>query len=82
MEDTGQPEPEVSDPRVLEKIGLALGRLSDAQQQAVLLMALLGLTRSEAASVCGCELNALDQRLHRARQALRIPLGSLSAVLT
>lgn len=74
------PEVESLDPAVLVRLRVALGHLSEGQYQAVVLVGLMELSREEAALLCGCLPNAFDQRLFRARQALRAELGAFLAL--
>jgi RNA polymerase sigma factor (sigma-70 family) len=48
----------------------ALGRLTDLEREAVLLVAWDGLSRTEAAQVAGCSARAFEVRLSRARSRL------------
>lgn len=49
----------------------ALTRLSDPQQEVLLLIAWDGLSQQEAATALGCSRGAVALRLHRARASLR-----------
>ncbi|MGA7096699.1 MAG: RNA polymerase sigma factor [Acidimicrobiia bacterium] len=54
-----------------ELVLVALGKLSDVDQELLRLHSWDGLTRTEIAQVLGINENAVDQRLHRARTRLR-----------
>jgi RNA polymerase sigma-70 factor, ECF subfamily len=58
-----------------ERAASALDRLTDAQQEALLLVAWDGLTQREAAAALGCSRGALALRVHRARARLRATLS-------
>ena len=62
-----------ADELALEREGLvrALGRLTDDQREALLLVAWDGLSAVDAAAVLGCSRAAFEVRLHRARKRLR-----------
>ena len=60
----------------------ALGRLSDLDQEALLLSAWDGLSSREAAQVLGCTPAAFRLRLHRARRRLERVLASDPSVQT
>ncbi|MCP9212467.1 RNA polymerase sigma factor [Streptomyces sp. NEAU-Y11] len=53
----------------------ALGCLSDAEREAVLLIAWEGLSPAHAARAAGCSTPAMTLRLHRARRRLERELG-------
>jgi RNA polymerase sigma factor (sigma-70 family) len=55
----------------------ALAQLSDADREAILLVAWEGLTAAEAATAMGCSIVAFRVRLHRARKRLRKELSEL-----
>jgi RNA polymerase sigma-70 factor, ECF subfamily len=59
----------------LSEVHHAMGRLPEDQRAALLLVALEGLSLSEAASVLGCAEGTLASRLARARAALREMTG-------
>jgi RNA polymerase sigma factor (sigma-70 family) len=52
------------------RIERALGAMSGALREVLLLVAVAGLDHSDAADACGITPEALRQRLHRARQTL------------
>jgi len=54
-----------------ESLVRALGRLTDDQREALLLVAWDGLSAAEAAGVMGCSRATFDVRLHRARKRLQ-----------
>ena len=58
-----------------ERAASALDRLTDAQQEALLLIAWDGLTQREAAAALGCSRGAFALRVHRARARLRAALN-------
>lgn len=60
-----------------ELVAAALATLSEAQREAVLLVAWDGLNQQEAAIVVGCSRVAFAVRLHRARSRLREALSDL-----
>lgn len=60
----------------------ALGRLSDLDQEALLLSAWDGLSSREAAQVLGCTPAAFRLRLHRARRRLERVLATDPSVRT
>ena len=62
-----------ADELALERESLirALGRLTDDQREALLLVAWDGLSAAEAAAVMGCTRATFDVRLHRARKRLQ-----------
>lgn len=59
----------------LAEVHAAMGRLPEDQRSALLLVALDGMSLSEAASVLGCAEGTLASRLARARAALRDMTG-------
>jgi RNA polymerase sigma-70 factor (ECF subfamily) len=63
----------------LERILVALGRLSRSDQELLRLSAWDGLGRAEIASVLGIKENAVDQRLFRARARLRARFEQVAA---
>ncbi len=58
------------------RIERALAALPSKSREVLLLVAVAGLSQSDAADVCGITPEALRQRLHRAREALGIALDS------
>jgi RNA polymerase sigma-70 factor (ECF subfamily) len=58
------------------EIRAALGRLSDDDREMFLLREVAGLNYGEIADVCGVTPDAVRNRLHRARLALRRALSS------
>jgi RNA polymerase sigma-70 factor (ECF subfamily) len=60
-----------------ERLGAALGRLTDPQQEVLLLIAWDGLSQREAAAALGCTRGAVALRLHRARARLQEALLEL-----
>lgn len=56
-------------------LGEALGRLSESDREALLLVAWEGLTPREAAEVVGLTPTGFSVRLHRARRRLRVALA-------
>lgn len=60
----------------LDQARFALEQLTEAQREAVLLVAWDGLTPRQAAKVLGCSQTALAVRLHRARRSLAAALDS------
>ncbi|WP_295696562.1 sigma-70 family RNA polymerase sigma factor [Lapillicoccus sp.] len=65
---TAQPAEELAVDRA--SMLAALAELTDAEREAILLIAWDGLTAADAARVAGCSRNAFDARLHRARDRL------------
>ena len=63
--------------RLLPKIERALARLSEGDRETFLLYALGELTYEQVASVQGIPTGTVRSRIHRARRALREPLGPL-----
>lgn len=61
-----------------ERTVAALGRLSDLQQEVLLLIAWDGLSQREAAAALGCSRGAVALRLRRARAALQRGLLEIS----
>ncbi len=55
-----------------DSMRVALGRLSEAQRAAVLLVGLEGMSYAEAASVLDIPVGTLMSRLHRGRERLRV----------
>jgi RNA polymerase sigma-70 factor (ECF subfamily) len=49
----------------------AFRRLTPAQREVLVLVAVQGLSYERAAEVCGCELGTVKSRVHRARALLR-----------
>jgi RNA polymerase sigma-70 factor (ECF subfamily) len=58
-----------------EGVLAALGRLTDFQQEVLLLVAWDGLSQREAAAALGCSRGAVALRLHRARKRLEQALA-------
>lgn len=61
-------------------IWLALDRLSSTDQELIRLSAWDGLSRAEISDVLGIRVNAVDQRLHRARSRLKTHFDQLVGV--
>jgi RNA polymerase sigma-70 factor (ECF subfamily) len=61
-----------------EGVLTALGRLTDIQQEVLLLIAWDGLSQREAAAALGCSRGAVALRLHRARKRLEQALGEIA----
>jgi RNA polymerase sigma-70 factor (ECF subfamily) len=57
----------------LEMVALrrAMGHLSAAQREVVILVCAEGCTYEQAATICGCEVGTVRSRLNRARNALK-----------
>lgn len=70
-EDPTPPDPET------RLVQLALERLSSSDRELIRLSAWDSLSRSEIGEVLGIRVNAVDQRLHRARARLRIHFDHL-----
>ena len=68
----------VSDPDT-HLVHLALDKLSQTDQELIRLASWDGLSRSEIADVLGIRVNAVDQRLHRARTRLKTHFDQLTA---
>ncbi len=62
-----------------ERTLAALGRLSDFQQEVLLLIAWDGLSQREAAAALGCSRGAVALRLHRARARLATAFREVAA---
>ncbi len=60
-------------------VELALERLNSSDQELIRLSAWDGLSRSEIGEVLGIRVNAVDQRLHRARSRLKTHFDQLAA---
>lgn len=62
-------------------LGRALGHLSSAQREVVILVCAEGCTYEQAAAICRCEVGTVRSRLNRARNALKAMLleGQLPA---
>ena len=63
-------------------VASALGHLSEAQREAVLLVAWDGLSQQDAAAVVGCSRVAFAVRLHRARARLRAEIDGNEDLIT
>jgi RNA polymerase sigma-70 factor, ECF subfamily len=78
---TAAPHPRSSDPAEsvadAEVLRIALGRLSDRDREALMLVAWDGLSGARAARAAGCTRAAFAVRLHRARARLAAELASL-----
>jgi RNA polymerase sigma-70 factor (ECF subfamily) len=66
------PSPPASDRRVLD----LLAEMADADRELLMLVAMEGLSPSEAARVLGISTMAARTRLHRARRRLRAQLAA------
>jgi len=66
----------------LERVRVALGYLTDAQQQVVMLKFYMGMDSREIAAVMGKSSGAVDALQHRALRALRKTLDDLSSGTT
>jgi RNA polymerase sigma-70 factor, ECF subfamily len=71
---SGDPAERVADAEMLR---VALGRLSDRDREALMLVAWEGLSGARAARAAGCTRSAFAVRLHRARARLAAELASL-----
>jgi RNA polymerase sigma-70 factor (ECF subfamily) len=71
---SGDPAESVADADVLR---VALGRLSDRDREALMLVAWEGLSGARAARAAGCSRSAFAVRLHRARGRLAAELAAL-----
>lgn len=60
-------------------VHLALGKLSPTDQELIRLASWDGLSRAEIGEVLGIRVNAVDQRLHRARARLKTHFDHLAA---
>jgi len=58
-----------------EALRAALGRLSESDREALILVAWHGLSTARAARAAGCTRTAFGVRLHRARRRLEAQLG-------
>lgn len=61
-----------------EGVLTALGRLTDLQQEVLLLIAWDGLSQREAAAALGCSRGAVALRLHRSRKRLEQALAEIA----
>jgi RNA polymerase sigma-70 factor, ECF subfamily len=61
-----------------EGVLAALGRLTDLQQEVLLLIAWDGLTQREAATALGCSRGAVALRVHRARRRLEQAMAEIA----
>lgn len=61
-----------------ERLLAAIGELKPAYREALLLVHWDQLTHAEAAETLGCSVNAVGIRVHRARERLRMLLGTES----
>jgi RNA polymerase sigma-70 factor (ECF subfamily) len=61
-----------------EGVLAALGRLTDLQQEVLLLIAWDGLAQREAATVLGCSRGAVALRVHRARRRLELAMAEIA----
>jgi len=75
------PEPADSDVEV-QSIHLAMDELSPTDRELIRLSSWDGLSRSEIAQVLGIRVNAVDQRLHRARTRLKTHFDRLFPAVT
>jgi RNA polymerase sigma-70 factor, ECF subfamily len=75
MEPVDEPAPFI-DLALALGIRAALGRLSDDDREMFLLREVAGLHYGEIADVCGVTPDAVRNRLHRTRLALRSALSS------
>jgi RNA polymerase sigma-70 factor (ECF subfamily) len=77
-----QPSPfeAVATSELERRIERALAALPSTSREVLLLVAVAGLSHSDAADVCGITPDALRQRLHRAREALASALESTAAL--
>jgi RNA polymerase sigma factor (sigma-70 family) len=75
----GAGQPESLEEHVTESdvVRAALGRLSERDREALMLVAWHGLSRKRAARAAGCTRAAFDVRLHRARRRLAVQLEDL-----
>ena len=60
----------------------AVGQLSSGDQEVLLLAAWEGLSHAEIAIALDCSTDAVDKRLQRAKQRLRVQFESLSTTQT
>jgi RNA polymerase sigma-70 factor (ECF subfamily) len=72
------PESVVVQREELDLVLQALSRLRPADQEVLRLVAWDGLPHATIAGLLGCSVNAVDQRLHRARRRLAIQYRSLA----
>lgn len=63
-----------------QMVHLALGKLSAIDQELLRLSSWDGLSRGEIADVLGIRVNAVDQRLHRARARLKIHFEQIAEI--
>jgi RNA polymerase sigma-70 factor, ECF subfamily len=54
---------------------LALGKLSEDQREAIILVCASGFAYEEAAEICGCAVGTIKSRINRARAHLQEMLG-------
>lgn len=62
-----------------DEVREAVERLRPLDREALQLVMWEGLSHSEAASILGCSVNAVAQRLHNARERLRVELTQPAA---
>jgi len=61
--------------RALHEVEEAMQRLPQKQREIVVLVAILGVSYDEAASICGCAIGTIKSSLNRARASLLADLG-------
>jgi RNA polymerase sigma-70 factor, ECF subfamily len=79
---TTSPSPPVMPEMDTELIHLALGELSRTDRELIRLTSWDGFSRVEIAQVLGIRVNAVDQRLHRARTRLKAHFDRLVSANT
>ena len=73
---TRREDPPLSDPET-HLVQVALRKLSATDQELIRLASWDGLSRTEIGEVLGIRVNAVDQRLHRARARFKTHIGHL-----
>ncbi|MDG4874995.1 sigma-70 family RNA polymerase sigma factor [Mesorhizobium sp. WSM4935] len=58
-----------------QEVHAAIGKLPPRQREVLMLIAILGVSYEETASICGCAIGTIKSRLNRARMSLLEDLG-------
>ncbi|TPI44566.1 sigma-70 family RNA polymerase sigma factor [Mesorhizobium sp. B3-1-6] len=61
-----------------QEVHAAIGKLPPQQREVLVLIAILGVSYEETASICGCAIGTIKSRLNRARMSLIEDLGETS----
>ncbi|CDX13494.1 RNA polymerase, sigma-24 subunit, ECF subfamily (fragment) [Mesorhizobium plurifarium] len=62
-----------------QEVHAAIGKLPPQQREVLVLIAILGVSYEETASICGCAIGTIKSRLNRARMSLLEDLGETSS---